>query len=507
MKLLLLIVTTLHLALGASIVDVTCPDSCTCQVKEEHLETSCDSFEFIKKLIPKQISTIVQLNINNSSLINIDSKLKYLKNLNTLDLSKNTITSLPSQFPYLPKLKNLNLSTNYLSSVEFAQLPKNLQVIDLSHNLIENFPKDWSSLQQLEKIYFHDNPINCDCDNLAIYEQLHKNGILTKNLICHYPKEFHGRSLDSVNCLLIKENLLNSMLGDESGSGEYKFNDDSPLEEQEFFKAENISPTTESDLNQEGSGDFEGSGDIPVVSIVPKACYFNCSTPAPLGSHDEANASPAPDLKEGVAILFGDVLQPEQDTTTTTTTEAVTEPKIIKEEAPIIKESDKSEVETFPTNDTVVGEMERASLENSKTESVYIVVGLVLALVAFLILYYVKKRSVRRRNQRKRNKSNENGYGEEMKPLGKSLEVKTPIEQINSKVPHESAPLLNGNGKIAEDKGMEEVELRKEPLTPQPERVTIKAAEIPDSIPKTPLFVHRQVNSDGEIVTTAVNSN
>ncbi|XP_044257368.1 protein windpipe [Tribolium madens] len=498
---LLVLVASLHLALGASIVDVTCPESCTCQIQDERLETSCDSYEFIKKLIPKQISTIVRLNINNASIINVDSKLKYLKNLNSLDLSRNTITSLPSQFPYLPKLKNLNLSMNYLSRVEFSQLPKNLQVIDLSHNLIENFPKDWTFLKELKTIYFHDNPINCDCDNLSVFEQLRNAGIISENLTCDLPKEFHGRSLDSVNCFLIKENLLNSMLGDEAGSGQDDFEakEDTPLDEQEeFFKAEGITQTTE-DLT-EGSGD-EGSGDTPILPIEPKACHFNCSTANPIGIHDEINASPAPDLKEGVKIVFEDVLQPEPEPETTTTTKSpVTEEiQIGKEEPTFVKQSDKSEVEMFPTNDTVVGEMERASFENSNTHSVYIVVGLVIALIAFLIVYYVNRKNQKRKNQRKRNKSNENGFGEEMKPLGKSLEAKAPNEN-NTKLPNETAPLLNGNGKANED-----VELRKkDSLSPQPERVTIKASELPDSVPKTPILVHRQINSNGEVVTTTM---
>ncbi|EFA10891.1 protein windpipe [Tribolium castaneum] len=490
---LLLTFATLHLALGASIVDVTCPESCTCRVQDE---LSCSSYEFIKKLVPKQVSTIVHLNINNASVITVDSKLKYLKNLRSLDLSGNTITVLPSQFPYLPKLKSLNLSANYLSSVEFAQLPKNLEVIDLRHNVIENFPKDWGVLKELKSVYFGDNSINCDCDNLAVFEQLRNAGIVSENLTCHYPKEFHGRSLDSVNCFLIKENLLNSMLGDEAGSGQDEFEAKELDEQEEFFKAEDIAHTSE-DLT-EGSGD-EGSGDTP-IPIEPKACHFNCSTANPIGIHDEVNASPAPDLKEGVVMLFEDVLQPEPETTTTTTTESPVTNLVHtgKEEPTFVKESDKGEVETFPTNDTVLGEMERASFENSNTQSVYIVVGLVIALIAFLIVYYVNRKNQKRRNQRKRNKSNENGCGEEMKPLG----VKVPIEQINTKTNFESAPLLNGNGKISDD-----VELRKTELSPQPERVTIKASELPDSIPKTPLLVHRQVDSDGKIVTTAVNSN
>jgi hypothetical protein len=532
MKLLLIAVAVLHLALGASIVDVMCPDSCTCQVKDEHLETSCVSYEFIKKLIPKQVSTIVRLNINNASLVNIDSKLKYLKNLHSLDLSNNAVASLPSQFPYLPKLKNLNLTNNHLGYVSFSQLPPNLQVLDLSKNSIENFPKDWTALKQLKTLHFHDNPIQCDCDNLSIYEQLARGVEIPEVPICNYPKEFHGRPVNTVNCSLIRENLLNSMLGDEPGSGMEEFGEfeDHPSlidDQEEFINAEEVTTyKAEEDLNEEGSGE-EGSGDlIPILPIYssPKACHFNCSTPRPVGVNDETDASPPPNEKEQVRIVLEDIFQ--FDSTTPTTepaTHPATEPTLPAKEEPIyVKESDKSEVETFPTNDTVLGEMERASFENSSNHSVYIIVALLVAFVVFIAIYYVnKRRNQKRRNQRKRNKSNENGFGEEMKPLGKSTENAKPVEQINSKVP-ETAPLLNGqNGKVNEDKPEpvddqnkeeeEEIELRKndirDSLTPQPERVTIRASEISDSIPKTPQFVHRQLNSDGEFVTTEINSN
>ncbi|RZC42837.1 LRR 8 domain containing protein [Asbolus verrucosus] len=541
MKLILLSATVLHLALGASIVDVTCPDSCTCQGKDEHLEASCISYEFIKKLIPKQVSTIVRLNINNASLVNIDSKLKYLKNLNSLNLSNNNIASLPSQFPYLPKLRNLDLSNNVLRNIVFTQLPKNLEVIDLSNNSIGNFPKEWTSLRQLKTLYLHDNPIDCECNNLMIYEQLLQGGIdISENLTCYYPKEFHGRLLNSINCSLIKENLLNSMLGDEAGSGleDFESHDEinSPLsdDQDQLMIAERITENPEDDLNDEGSGD-EGSGDFISIlpTAVPKACHFNCSTPQPIGLNDEKNASSPPDIQEQVGIIFSDVLQPIQiDETTTTPT-----PQTKEEESTILKETDKNklessstnhtakeEVESFPTNHTVVGELERTISEGSSSQSVYIIVGLLIAFVAFLVIYFVNKRRNRnKRTQRKRNKSNENGFGEEMKPLGKSTETTKPVENINSKTPNaEATPLLNGqNGKISDDnvkpqpteennKDLEDVEIRKdkqEILTPQPERVTIKAGELPDSVPKTPLFVHRQLNSDGEIVTTAVNSN
>ncbi|XP_063929033.1 protein windpipe [Zophobas morio] len=536
MKLIVIATTVLHLAWGASIVDITCPDTCTCQIQDEHLETSCVSYEFIKKLIPKQESTIVRLNINDASLVNVDLKLKYLKNLNSLDLSRNTIPALPSQFPYLPKLRNFNISNNQLRDVTFSQLPKNLRIIDLSHNSIANFPKDWSSLKQLEILHFHDNPIDCDCDNLAIYEQLLKGGIvIPESLTCYSPKEFHGRSLNSVNCSLIKENLLNSMLGDqELGSGAEDFDTHEEYsklaeEDEEFFKAEQLS-TEHVEDELEGSGD-EGSGFIPILPIPekPKACHFNCSTPRPIGLDDEKNASPPPSVQEQAKILFEDVILPEQVTTPTTPApvpEAETEPQKEKEPVEIDEMMDKriitNDVETVPTNDTIVSEMERASFENSSSKSVYIIVGLLIAFVSFLLVYYInKKRNQKKRNNRKRNKSHENGFGEEMKPLGKSAEVQKPVEQLNSKLP-ESAPLLNGqNGKIADENNvksppendeddLENVELRKpdkeESLTPQPERVTIKAGELPDSVPKTPLLVQRHVNSDGEIVTTAVNS-
>lgn len=525
----------LQLVLGASIPDVTCPESCSCQVKNEQLEAQCVSFEFIKGLLPKQVSAIVRLNINNVSLINIDPKLKYLKNLEILDLSHNQIEVLPAYFPYLPKLRTLILSNNQLHHIVLQNLPKKLEILDVSNNKIWNFPQDWVSAKHLKTFYFHGNPIDCDCSNLIIYEQLLLGGVILPEIPrCHVPKEFFERPLNTVNCSIITDNLLNSMLGDE-GSGEpdleTHYEENVPVineDQDEFLEAKTEVNAAVGMSANENEDDDEGSGLIPINPIsehseIPKACHVNCSTPKPIGSNDEKNASPPPSLKEQVGIVLEDIFNTDQKPSSPVT------PQEGKEEPIILKESDKSLVETFPTNDTIIGEMERASIQSSNPQTVYIVVGLLVAFGVFMAIYYVnKQRNKKKRGQNpsKRNKPNENGFGEEMKPMGKSAEkppiVVPPLAKVNSKTSvAEEVPLLNGhNGKIDnnglkppgdDDYDDDNVELRKphkqELLTPQLERVTIKAGEIPDSVPRTPLLVHRQVNNDGEIITTAIPNN
>ncbi|KAJ8940142.1 hypothetical protein NQ314_010809 [Rhamnusium bicolor] len=324
---------------------------------------------------------------------------------------------------------------------------------------------------------------------------------------------------------------------------------DDKLPEDDFLATQPSEDSLDETL-EEGSGD-EGSGFG--TGII--GCIENCSTPGPVGANDEEHASPLPSAIDQTKIILDDINLFKEDVittttttpttttpTTTTTTEITTtttsvpivEPKVLKKvqtniDTPLAKNGD---VELFETG-TTTGELERASAVPKNSTAVYAIVGVGLFLAVVFTICFIKNHKARKRTNRRHDIPN---LGEEMKPLNKTSINEKPLRN-SSNIP-EHIPLINGqNGKPKDDapvlktfttlahpetvheeeeepeqeyiqNDIPEVEVRQksvpELLTPQRERVTIIETEIPDSIPKTPLLVHRQRNSDGEIVTTLV---
>nr|CAH7763120.1 unnamed protein product [Callosobruchus chinensis] len=529
-----------------------CSDSTSCHLNGTHLVAS--SFEFLNKFTDKNYRGIVSLTISNASVNKVDPKLKYFKNLKHLDLSNNNVQI--SSLPTLNNLRVLKLKANNLKKVNISALPRHIEELDLSNNLLTEIPKDIRNLRSLKTLHLHKNPMDCDCMNVIMFETLSKNGVnIPEPVICHSPKKYSGKDIISVNC-----SLGDVMLNDEpyEGSGvsdifeehltsnvpfvqeeeEVEVDNntivDDRMPEEGLIKAQNADTILGPVIEEEGSGD-EGSGYIMMPDSGILGCIENCSTPGPVGKHDEASASAPPGVGDQFQILWEDLnLFKERDgsTKTSSTTshprDFAKEPRMFKEAVPTIeKTSDKDQDVEVVTNSTQGKELERASLAPQNSNAVYAIVGIGVFLALVFLVCFIKKR----RNSK--NKRQIPQLGEEMKPLTKPL-----IQAINEKpsknIP-EHIPLINGqNGKPKNDAPLltsftplahpeftkeedrpqtpqsdhDEVEMRTkyqpELLTPQRERVTIRESEIPDSIPKTPLLVHRQKNSEGEIVTTVV---
>lgn len=538
-----------------------CPEGTSCPEKGSVVSSS---FQFLNKLGPKQFQTIIKLSIVNASLSKIPAELKYLKNLEYLDLSGNTVQL--QHIPSLVNLKTLKLARNNIKDIILSLLPKHIEDLDLSNNLLSHIPKDWNALKELKTLHLQKNPLDCDCysENILNNWKLISGGVhMPEAVFCAVPKHVSGKNINTINCSM-EDDMINDQ---EEGSGidrdiienetttnvpylheedEVKVDENEIVDDENFLPVqdETISVDNTSAIEEQDEGSGEGSGLIPLWDSDPvNACVFNCSTPVPIGiddGQDDTGEVPADPIKVIAKDLYDSIfedLTPSTSTTTESTTtlssstasssSEVTDEVIKKEsESAVYKEFFNNDVEIL-SNDTRTGEMEKATALNQNNYAVYVVVvcGLLLAIIFSICL--VKKRQTKRLNKKRRELPS--GFGEEMKPLEKpSIQ---PINEKNGKPvksPAEQIPLVNGqNGKARDepvltsyiplehpestidlnlDTDTDEPTLRPKNLllTPMTERVTIRASEIPESIPKTPVFIHRQKNSEGEIITTVV---
>ncbi|KAG5896135.1 hypothetical protein JTB14_011880 [Gonioctena quinquepunctata] len=521
---------------------------------------------------------LIHQNVERDILNKVDPRLKYLKNLKYLDLSHNNVQI--SSIPPLNSLKILILKDNSLKSINLTALPQNIEVLDISQNLLTQIPRDWRSLKYLKALSLHKNPIDCECNNVLNFDRLIKSNVSVPDQItCHSPSKVSGKDITTISCSLddimlydepaegsgdadifdesINETLLRVPFVEEKEDDEIIDNNTIIDDKDDFLDAHATKDSME-DISEreEGSGD-EGSGFgiLPDTGVL--GCIENCTTPGPVGVHDEEHASQPPSAIDQAVLLLKDLhliesgnapTRSSKDTTATTSSVAtaktsapvpVEEPKLSrKTESKLDKQPDKIEDVEVIANGTKTGELERASVPQDST-AVYAIVGVGLFLAVLFIIAFVKNRSNRRR-QGKRDIPN--SFGEEMKPLNKITITSTNDKpKRNSNIP-ENVPLINGQNGKAKDKGdtpkltsftplahpeqtkdetvddmvqqngynsdPEGVEIRPrtnpELLTPPRERVTIRESEIPDSIPKTPVLVQRKKNSEGEIVTIVV---
>lgn len=535
-----IIITILSISgcsLGAAVFQ--CPEETTCV---ESGSVKANSFQFLEKLKPKQYLTIMKLEVVNASLTKLPAELKYMKELQYLDLSNNEIQI--DLIPSLSPLKTLKLSKNSIKHVRFSLLPKYLKELDLAGNFITDIPKDWAALQHLKTLHLQKNPIDCDCynNNVLRYRSMVKQGVkFPQTVTCYLPKHVAGKDINSINCTS-EDEMINDAAIESSGDGEDisnpvvpYLNEYNAIEENELIDDHNDLPVGDDAITpEEGSGD-EGSGFVAVEFDHVSACLFNCSAPEPVGSQDEKNdANEAPGPTDQLKIIAQDVFNPIFDepatsTTTTTsepspiTTTTISSPTEVSEE-PIRKDSQRTvfdqpsvnEAEVF-SKETHTGQLEKATALNQNNYAVYLVVGSGLIIAVLFLVCFLKKRKNNRLNEKEHP-----GIEEEMKPLDKP-KVQPPQEQ-NGKTKNnlpEHVPLLNKTPKDEPilmsyvplehpeiPNGVEEPVIRNKPqpelLTPPTERVTIRASEIPESVLKTPVLVHRLRNSQGEIITTMV---
>ncbi|CAG5122029.1 unnamed protein product [Candidula unifasciata] len=125
----------------------------------------------------------------------------HLKNLKYLNLSFNNIFRFHwPVFKDLEDLEILDLSTNRISHINFkVDHMKNLTFLDLHKNDIADLPKDMRDLidsllnaNKSVKVDMRDNPIYCECSNLAFLEWVVRTNIFGDNYThyyCKYPVE------------------------------------------------------------------------------------------------------------------------------------------------------------------------------------------------------------------------------------------------------------------------------------------------------------------------------
>lgn len=495
-------------------------------------EVHCSSIQYIKKThIKNQFKSLFKLHASNA-----------------------TITKMNANFNLLPNLKHLNLSWNKIQRVSSAFLPHSLEILDLSYNYIKHIPRNLHMLPKLKEVFLQGNPIYCDCDSVSVLDELIKNHIIVHPPRCEYPKEYKGVMLQSIKC---HDNLFADMQGDAPYEGSGYDDIQAPKQEEmerEFIVHDVTTPpdvvhevnveeegsgsghdelTTTSDENDYGSSpstdeyDY-GSNDnvtdiiepiiIPVNksdlgSVFVKPCNFDCSTPFPIDSGNETGESPSPNLLDGLLIVANDLGLIDEAKNGTTT------------QAPNDTVEHTSEAETIieHTTDRAIGVGEEKSgkitiEEETQSKTSYIFLGIFLVGIFGIILYVVVKKFITRRNNRAPEPTREY-KGEPMEEV--ELLPKPPVDNGNQNGTTEVVPLINGNKdnktneendhildiKEPEPKIEDGVELRKPPRKSIPvpsemKRVTIKAGEIPNSTPKTPVLVTRHLNSDGDIVTT-----
>ncbi|XP_066158146.1 protein windpipe-like [Euwallacea fornicatus] len=471
--------------------------------------------------------------------------------LRTLKLARNKIADVSCSL--LPKhLEELDLSANSINHLpqDWSALP-NLKTVHLQQNPIDCdcYNDNVATYRQLVKRRIHiPEPITCELPGYVRGNNISDISCTPEDeMINDMPDEGSGEGAEDIFNDPPKSGKL--IANEVKASEENEVIDDKvevPSEES-FLLANNTSDSIQPD---EGSGD-EGSGFGPLGLDHVAACVFDCATPKPVGLRDDRNDTETdPGATAKLKILtediFGPILQevtPSTSTTTTTTTTTtevpatsisstssggdVSEETVSKDaKQTLIKEYKPSVDETrLLSEPTRTGEMEKATALNQNNYAVYLVVvcGLIIA-VLFLVCFIKKRKSNRLEKNR------HSALEEEMKPLEKA-----PIQAVNEQngkskthIP-EHVPLINGqNGQSKgepilksyvplehpESHSLSNVDDEEEPtireksfpelLTPHTERVTIRASEIPESIPKTPVLVHRLRNSDGEIITTVV---
>lgn len=464
-------------------------------------------------LVPIEDFTI--LNVND-----IDTKIKIHHNNKHMDLSGSGITTL--SLPPLLQLTHLNLSSNYLKSLNFTALPRTITNLDLSHNLLTNIPKDIARLENLKNLNLSGNPVLCSCDLVEVRNALkYANVDVSGVVLCSAPPHLRGASWDSVE-ICPKSNIWDQMLGDGaifdgSGSGDSAF----VTETETGTFGGKIEDEFLTDLHPENSStedaDYEGSGDDiekEFRNSPPKPCYINCSTPPPLYNNDTNNTV---SMLDGARILFEDISGKKLEDTTVTvgavaagerTFVAVTSKPLESEIPNEIQKTSKNEEEV---NNSTTTAPSTAVPAPKRSKSTYILLAVLCIVIVMIIVFAIYKTRTNRRNKKRRQTDADNGINK--KPMQEMTEL-APLTKVSSEQDTNSTHLTNGtkNGKAVEETNLKDeeksdgVQLRKKAesealLTPEAKRVTIKAGEIPGSVPRTPLLVNRHISSDGNVIT------
>lgn len=446
-----------------------CPVDCQCTKNETTSITTlhCNSLKFITKLTPKEIEHITSLDLSSVKMHSLDQKLKKLINLEVLNLSHNKLTDL-KYFPHLTKLTHLNLKGNLIDSFTAKHLPITLTHLDISHNKIEELPQDITRLNSLKHLDLHGNSFTCSRDSLDVRDSLLEQHVhISGKVTCFDPPKLKGQSwLHAVDFdEYFKLHPDEQMLGDQP----------------------------------EGSGDadtMESSGDgaVPIEEVIEKKVEpkVEGEKPTPTTTPEATTTDSDFDFIDGGS----------GDGVTNSRSENIAEDNTGSTITPLIKANPASE---DPDKHANMG--------------TNIFLGIFLLCLLALLIYAVKKNKERKREQRKQKREERLKHKAAMELMPKNLDRK-PSDKQNGNP--DAVPLMNGqNGK---SDGLKEAEegllqtnqplLSNEPSNgdtlplyqPDVKAVKVKASEIPDSVPQTPILVNRNRNSDGKIIVTP-NSN
>lgn len=512
-KSLCLILVLLGTARAASLIP--CPDNCQCEhLDGDKIHASCNSFDILRKLQPKQARAIVSFSVNN--ITDIDPKIKKLFSLKKLDVSGNRITTL--NLPSLPGLTHLNLSSNHIKDFKPDALPRSLINLDISFNSLGDIPKELTLLRNLQYLNISGNPVYCSCALVEVRNALREANVNVYDPVsCASPTHFKGVSWQNDE-ICPNKGIWDQMLGDGtfyegSGSGDLPLISETEIGtyadkiEDEFLTELHSTNTSTEDTDYEGSGeDIESEfRNHPL-----KPCHINCSTPAPLPANDTNNTI---SVLDGARILFEDISGKKIEETSTSTTEVPHEEAVVvvANNKPLESELPKGGVEKsdVEVNNTTTTAPSTAIVAPKKSKSTYILLAVLCIVIVMIIVFAIYKTRTNRRGKKRRQTDADNN-GINKKPMQEMTELapltKLPEQETNN------THLTNGtkNGKTVDETDEEKydgVEFRKKQesealLTPEAKRVTIKAGEIPGSIPRTPLLINRHISSDGNVITT-----
>lgn len=105
-----------------------------------------------------KLTGLKTLNLSNTGLSRISSRIKYLNQLEELDLSNNLITELPESLVTLKRLRVLKLSNNPLVKLpSWLCKMKQLQVLDLEGANLSEIPENLADLNNLNKLNLKKN--------------------------------------------------------------------------------------------------------------------------------------------------------------------------------------------------------------------------------------------------------------------------------------------------------------------------------------------------------------
>lgn len=462
---------------------------------------SCSTFEVLRKLQPKQARAIVSFAITDAT--EVDSKIRNLFNLKALDLSGNGITIL--NLPPLPSLTHLNVSSNNVKNINPSVLPRSLVNLDISYNALSDIPKELALLQNLQYLNISGNPVHCSCPLIEVRNALKDaNVIVNDPVLCATPSYLKKVSWNSDE-ICPSKGIWDQMLGDEgSGSG------DSALVPEIGTYGEKIEDEFLTDLHSATSStdntEYEGSGDDienEFRNNPPKPCYINCSTPPPLPANDTNSTISAID---GARILFEDISGKKVEETTTTTKVPHVHEETIAPVSSKPLESVPSPKTDDEVNNSTTTAPSTAVAAPKKSRSTYILLAVLCIVIVMIIVFAIYKTRTNRRNKKRRQTDADNGINK--KPMQEMTELapltKLPDQEVNNT--HKTNGTKNGKTVEETEDYNDGVELRKKQesealLTPEAKRVTIKAGEIPGSVPRTPLLVNRHISSDGNVIT------